>query len=626
MLAWLKGRLQYIAVFSVRSLNRLLEGLFASQNPVVAFVRETIRKNRVLMFCARAFIAFVRSLPTLQQKFRERFKSPSARRLHAIMAARAIGGSVTTPELERVWSAAPRRSRALIMAEGLELEQIKVLLEAVPIETTVYSRLSAGQAADLDIDDFDLVVAVPAAGLQRQIMELEQRARTPERLLRVGQTGKRSDYIAAALPVDGIAATGGRRRRPLQERIARDEPLRVVFLNDVGFQYGAGVALKRQVASLLLKGWEVSVVAWLPGKSLEPPTVTGIKQFGGWRGVHDVNEVHTSNGLRPDEVISELTKRIAALDPDVVITGNMHGAGWPLPVLSVLRSRGIHVVAFMHDTYFVTGRCAQPMTCDLYRTGCDSSCPTPNEYPRLAPDKIAPAWRERGEIFAGVNPLPLIGNSRWTQNIALQRFGNTATTALVHLALDHELFAPMPKATARRLLGIPDDKPIVALGAVDVHNQWKGGPLFHGLHKALLKRSDIGLILFGRSSETLDCLRSFGLVVDERMMPMILNAADIFVSTATAESFGQSLLEASACGVPVVAFDVGGVSDVIVHNETGILVEEPSVENLLKAIDRLVANQSEREVLGRAGRTRVLDNFTLIRQADAWVDCLKRIC
>jgi glycosyltransferase involved in cell wall biosynthesis len=188
------------------------------------------------------------------------------------------------------------------------------------------------------------------------------------------------------------------------------------------------------------------------------------------------------------------------------------------------------------------------------------------------------------------------------------------------------LFAPIPKATARRLLGISDDKPIVALGAVDVHNQWKGGPLFHALHQALLGRSDVSLILFGRSSETLDCLKSFGLVTDERMMPLILNAADIFVSTATAESFGQSLLEASACSLPVVAFDVGGVSDVVVHNETGVLVEDLSVENLLKAIDRLVANQAERETLGRAGRMRVLNHFTLFHQADAWVDCLKGIC
>jgi glycosyltransferase involved in cell wall biosynthesis len=342
--------------------------------------------------------------------------------------------------------------------------------------------------------------------------------------------------------------------------------------------------------------------------------------------VHDVYTVHESNGLGPGEIISELTAKIATLDPDVVITGNLHGAGWPLALLPALRSRGIRVVAFMHDTYFVTGRCAQPLTCELYRTGCDERCPTPQEYPRLAPENIAPAWRERGAIFAGANPVPLIGNSQWTRNIALQRFGNAATTGVVHLALDHELFAPISKATARRLLGIPDDRPIVALGAVDVHDQWKGGPLFQGLHRALLARSDVALILFGRSSEALDCTKCFGLVTDERMMPLILNAADIFVSTATAESFGQSLLEASACAVPVVAFDVGGVSEVVVHNQTGFLVQVPTVENLLKAIDRLVADQAERETLGRAGRERVVKNFTLTHQADAWVDCLKRIC
>ena len=88
--------------------------------------------------------------------------------------------------------------------------------------------------------------------------------------------------------------------------------------------------------------------------------------------------------------------------------------------------------------------------------------------------------------------------------------------------------------TARPIPGIADDKPIVAMGAVDLHNQWKGGRLFHGLHKALLKRSDVALVLLGRSSETLDCAKSFGLVTDDRMMPPLLNVADIFVSTATA--------------------------------------------------------------------------------------------
>ena len=192
--------------------------------------------------------------------------------------------------------------------------------------------------------------------------------------------------------------------------------------------------------------------------------------------------------------------------------------------------------------------------------------------------------------------------------------------------LDHELFTPMPKAVARRLLGIPDSKAIIMMGAVDVHNQWKGGPLFHELLAALVKRSDVNVVLFGRLSEKLTCRKSFGLVHDERMMPLILNAADLFVSTATAESFGQSLLEASACGLPVVAFNVGGVSDVVVDNETGVLVDHQTVPDLLIAIDRLLKNATEREEMGRKGRLRVENNFTLTHQANAWVECLNRIC
>jgi glycosyltransferase involved in cell wall biosynthesis len=408
--------------------------------------------------------------------------------------------------------------------------------------------------------------------------------------------------------------------------LARNEPLRVVFLSDVGFQYGAGTAVKRQAASMLLLGWHVSVVAQSPGKVLNSPMVTGIPQFETWQGVHRAPAANSYPGLSSEEFIAKLVAQIETLNADLVVTGNLHGANWPLTLLSKLKSLGMQVVAFMHDTYFVTGRCAQPLNCTLYQTGCDARCPTWNEYPRLPPHEIAPAWHTRGQIFSGADRMPLLGNSHWTRNIALQRFGATATTDVVHLGLDHELFAPIGKSTARRMLDIPDKKPIVVMGAVDVHNQWKGGHLFHGLHRVLADRDDVEIILFGRSSETLKCLRSFGWVQDERMMPLILNAADIFISTATAESFGQSLLEASACALPVIALNVGGVSDVITHNETGILIEHAAVTEFLAAVDRLVGSAVERENMGRNGRIRVENNFTLGHQANAWVDCLKRIC
>jgi glycosyltransferase involved in cell wall biosynthesis len=262
----------------------------------------------------------------------------------------------------------------------------------------------------------------------------------------------------------------------------------------------------------------------------------------------------------------------------------------------------------------------------LFRDGCDATCPTAQEYPRLAPEKIAPAWAQRTKLFTEPSAIPLVANSRWTRDTAVQRYGAAANIGVIHLGLDHALFAPVPKDAARRLLGLPHDKTIVAMGAIDICDQWKGGRLFHETVKALHERDDVAVVLFGRSSEKIAATKAFGFVQDDRLMPIILSAADIFVSTGIAESFGQTLLEASACAVPVVAINVGGVPDVVVHGKTGLLVDRPSTKEILGAVESLIADPSARDALGRNGRARVEENFTLTHQADAWVEYFKRLC
>jgi len=279
----------------------------------------------------------------------------------------------------------------------------------------------------------------------------------------------------------------------------------------------------------------------------------------------------------------------------------------------------------MHDCFWATGRCAYPVSCQLYKTGCDETCPTADEYPALERDKISAAWRAKAEIFAGDRPVPLVTNSAWTRDVAKARYGDGARIDSVRLAVDHELFAPIPKAVARRLLGLPTEGAFVVMGAVDILNKWKGGDLFRGIHDRLLGRRDVSLLLFGQSSDLLKSTRSFGFIGDERLMPFILSSADIFVGTATEEAFGQTLLEAAACGVPVVAFDRGGVSDAVINGTTGLLVKNVDVGELEAAINRLLADASLRELLGRNARERVESHFTLVKQADAWIDYLKNL-
>ena len=93
-------------------------------------------------------------------------------------------------------------------------------------------------------------------------------------------------------------------------------------------------------------------------------------------------------------------------------------------------------------------------------------------------------------------------------------------------------------------------------------------------------------------------------------MPAAMAALDLLVHTARAEPLGLVLVEAMAMERPVVAYGDGGVPEVVVDGETGLLVPPGDVAALAQAVVRLVRDRPQREALGRAGRERVLARFT----------------
>lgn len=92
-------------------------------------------------------------------------------------------------------------------------------------------------------------------------------------------------------------------------------------------------------------------------------------------------------------------------------------------------------------------------------------------------------------------------------------------------------------------------------------------------------------------------------------VPEILAQSDVFVLASKTETLPISILEAMRAGLPVVASDVGGVSEEVVDGETGILVSPGSVEELSAALCRLLADKGMRLSMGRAGRTRFEQMF-----------------
>ena len=97
--------------------------------------------------------------------------------------------------------------------------------------------------------------------------------------------------------------------------------------------------------------------------------------------------------------------------------------------------------------------------------------------------------------------------------------------------------------------------------------------------------------------------------VNERVLPALYNCADVFVLPSIQEGQGIALLEAQATAKPVVAFDVGGVSEAVVKGETGLIMK-PDSRELADAIMKLLGNWSLRETMGIKGRKFVLKNFS----------------
>jgi D-inositol-3-phosphate glycosyltransferase len=234
--------------------------------------------------------------------------------------------------------------------------------------------------------------------------------------------------------------------------------------------------------------------------------------------------------------------------------------------------------------------------------------------------EVEPDARIEAEAAIARHADRVVVASRDEQQSLVRFYGaDAARIAVVPCGVNLDLFQPVAKEEARRQLGLRDDDRILLfVGRVE---PLKGIDILLGAAAHLNGESDCFVLVIGGDSAAKDGemahLRdlaselgitervSFLGAVDHERLPAFYSAADVCVMPSFHESFGLVALEAMACGTPVVASRVGGLTATVRDSETGYLIPWHCPEPFAERLELLLGNEELRRAFGRSAREEV---------------------
>ncbi len=315
----------------------------------------------------------------------------------------------------------------------------------------------------------------------------------------------------------------------------------------------------------------------------------------------------------------DLLQQLPAM-PDIIHCHNLHGDYFDLRVLPWL-SRQRPVILHLHDSWLLSGHCAQPLDCRRWQTGC-GACPYLEIYPAIARDQSAANWQRKAAIYAQ-SRLYIVAVSQWLMDQVQQSMLAGMQQRVIHNGIDLQLFHPGDQQAARRALGLPPQARIILHTAAGTFKDsaTMNAALAQLTGEELLFLCVGETLYVGESGrvERLGNGRSIKrrYVGDPAEMARYYRAADLYLHSAKADSFPTTILEAMACGTPVVATAVGGIPEQIRDGETGLLVPPQAPQAMAHALQTLLADRELRQCMGEAAAAHAKQRFGLARQVDA---------
>lgn len=284
--------------------------------------------------------------------------------------------------------------------------------------------------------------------------------------------------------------------------------------------------------------------------------------------------------------------------------------------LKKLIRSGKPVVWTLHDMWAFTGGCHYAGNCNHFQQQCGYCWMLRDPDARDLSNK---GWVKKMHLMSDPKSIVFITCSNWLADMArksslLQDY----RIETIPNPIDTDIYRPVAdKVGLRKKWGISPAAKIILFGAANIMDRRKGITyLVKALHelKTMTDENDIvEIIIFGKNKSfdvtTLPFkVHEMDIISNEQHLVELYNIADVYVTPAIEDNLPNTVMEALACGTPVVAFNTGGLPDMIDHLQNGYLAQFKSPVDFAAGIN-FVFNNMHSPILADNARNKVMNNF-----------------
>ena len=379
--------------------------------------------------------------------------------------------------------------------------------------------------------------------------------------------------------------------------------MKIVLINTYERRGGAAVACNRLAHALREAGVDAHMLAATAVG--DDNVVAGAcrsrwaKWWQRWAFLRERLQIFLCNGFSRKQLftVSTALTGISIVSHPLVREADVIHLNWinqgylSLHELECLLTLGKPVVWTMHDMWPVTAICHHARECNRYTTEC-RCCPFLASHGK---DLSTRLFHDKQKIYTKA-PLHFVACSGWLRREAeVSALLKPADTLCdIPNPIDVSFFAPDSQEMARKHLGLPLGKRLILFGAVNAADKRKGIDYLVQALQALHERypswdDKVELVVFGAADNLpfeqfpYRCT-ALGYLAEAESVRDMYRAADVYVTPSLEENLPNTIMEAMACGVPCVGFEVGGIPEMITEG-CGYVARYKDAADMAKGID-----------------------------------------